>query len=141
MAKSVYDKTVWTAEDIVELRKLISMLDVRSLDKPLGVKTDGEEMASLGELTVDPRPSPEEIVEENETRRILLQFIEKLPPRELVVIKMRFGFDDGRPKTLEEIGKYFSVTRERVRQIEAKALRKLKWNITVKGKYRSIDDF
>ena len=49
-----------------------------------------------------------------------------LSPREEMVIKLRFGFDDGRPRTLEEVGSEFNITRERIRQIEAKALRKLR---------------
>ena len=51
---------------------------------------------------------------------------ETLPPRERKVLKLRFGLDDGRPRTLEEVGREFGVTRERIRQIEAKALRKLR---------------
>jgi len=52
--------------------------------------------------------------------------LETLSPREKKVLVMRFGLDDGKPKTLEEVGKEFKVTRERIRQIEAKAIRKLK---------------
>jgi RNA polymerase primary sigma factor len=50
----------------------------------------------------------------------------KLSPREERIIRMRFGFEDGNPRTLEEVGQVFAVTRERIRQIEAKALRKLR---------------
>ena len=52
--------------------------------------------------------------------------LKTLTPREEKVLKLRFGLDDGNPKTLEEVGKEFNVTRERIRQIEAKALRKLR---------------
>ena len=52
--------------------------------------------------------------------------LRKLNPREESIIRMRFGFEDGTPRTLEEVGQVFSVTRERIRQIEAKALRKLR---------------
>jgi len=52
--------------------------------------------------------------------------LETLSPREKKVLMMRFGLEDGKPKTLEEVGKEFKVTRERIRQIEAKAIRKLK---------------
>ena len=52
--------------------------------------------------------------------------LRKLSPREERIIRMRFGFEDGNPRTLEEVGQVFAVTRERIRQIEAKALRKLR---------------
>ena len=52
--------------------------------------------------------------------------LRKLSPREERIIRMRFGFEDGNPHTLEEVGRVFAVTRERIRQIEAKALRKLR---------------
>ena len=56
----------------------------------------------------------------------LLSVIETLTPREQKVIRLRYGLDDGSPKTLEQVGQEFNVTRERIRQIEAKALRKLR---------------
>ena len=59
-------------------------------------------------------------------RRELMSVLKSLTPREERVIMLRFGLDDGRPRTLEELGKEFNVTRERIRQIEAKALRKLR---------------
>ena len=59
-------------------------------------------------------------------RRELMSVLKSLTPREERVITLRFGLDDGRPRTLEELGKEFNVTRERIRQIEAKALRKLR---------------
>ena len=56
----------------------------------------------------------------------LMEVLDTLTEREQKVLKLRFGLDDGRPRTLEEVGKEFNVTRERIRQIEAKALRKLR---------------
>ena len=56
----------------------------------------------------------------------LLEVLDTLTEREQKVLKLRFGLEDGRPRTLEEVGKQFHVTRERIRQIEAKALRKLR---------------
>ena len=56
----------------------------------------------------------------------LIGVLGTLPPREEKVLRLRYGLDDGRPRTLEEVGKEFNVTRERIRQIEAKALRKLR---------------
>ena len=59
-------------------------------------------------------------------REQLMEALETLTEREQKVLRLRFGLDDGRPRTLEEVGKVFHVTRERIRQIEAKALRKLR---------------
>ena len=59
-------------------------------------------------------------------REQLLQVLNTLTPRENEVLRKRYGLDDNRPKTLEEVGREFNVTRERIRQIEAKALRKLR---------------
>jgi RNA polymerase primary sigma factor len=56
----------------------------------------------------------------------MASMLTKLNPREERIIRMRFGFEDGNPRTLEEVGQTFAVTRERIRQIEAKALRKLR---------------
>ena len=55
-----------------------------------------------------------------------IEVLDSLTPREEKVLRLRFGLEDGRPRTLEEVGKEFNVTRERIRQIEAKALRKLR---------------
>ena len=57
---------------------------------------------------------------------LLMEVLDTLTDREQKVLRLRFGLDDGRPRTLEEVGKEFNVTRERIRQIEAKALRKLR---------------
>ena len=59
-------------------------------------------------------------------KETLLNVLNSLTPREEKVLRLRYGVDDGRPRTLEEVGKEFNVTRERIRQIEAKALRKLR---------------
>ena len=59
-------------------------------------------------------------------RKDIEEQLAKLTPREAKVIRLRYGFDDGKQRTLEEVGKEFNVTRERIRQIEAKALRKLR---------------
>ena len=70
--------------------------------------------------------SPMEVTEQTLLKEQLLAVIETLTPREQKVIRLRYGLDDGHPRTLEEVGREFNVTRERIRQIEAKALRKLR---------------
>ena len=67
----------------------------------------------------------------------LLGILDTLTPREEKVLRLRYGLDDGRPRTLEEVGKEFNVTRERIRQIEAKALRKLRHP----SKKKKLEDF
>ena len=67
-----------------------------------------------------------EVTEQTLLKEQLLAVIETLTPREQKVIRLRYGLDDGHPRTLEEVGREFNVTRERIRQIEAKALRKLR---------------
>mmetsp|Transcript_44004 Transcript_44004/g.99427 ORF Transcript_44004/g.99427 Transcript_44004/m.99427 type:complete len:314 (-) Transcript_44004:147-1088(-) len=85
----------------------------------------------VGEVTIenmlaDEGPRPEEATEANMLKGDVERLVDTLSPREQDVIRMRFGLDSGKPKTLEEIGNVFSVTRERVRQIEARALHKLR---------------
>ena len=70
--------------------------------------------------------APTEAVADMMRKKQLLEVLETLTPREEKVLRLRYGLDDGRIRTLEEVGKIFNVTRERIRQIEAKALRKLK---------------
>ncbi len=70
--------------------------------------------------------SPEEAATFYMLREELTEVLSTLTPREESVLRLRFGLDDGRPRTLEEVGTVFDVTRERIRQIEAKALRKLR---------------
>ena len=77
-------------------------------------------------MVPDDGPGPEEIAIAGSRRDLILELIHTLPPREQKIILMRFGFDDGVDKTLNEVGQKFGVTRERIRQIEAKALTRLK---------------
>ena len=71
-------------------------------------------------------PALEDAVSENLLREQLWEALDGLGDRESRVLRLRYGLDDGQPQTLEEVGKVFGVTRERIRQIEAKALRKLR---------------
>ncbi|CDF35943.1 unnamed protein product [Chondrus crispus] len=96
-----------------------------SLETPIG--RDGKESnATLGSFIVWEGDTPEESTMKSLLREDLENVLNTLSPRERDVVRMRYGFDDGKMKTLEEIGCLFAVTRERIRQIEAKALRKLR---------------
>ena len=121
-----------TEEEIAEkmdmsVEKLRSVLQSAqptfSLERPL--KND-DDTSQLSDFIEADQESPEEHVEKSMLRDDLENVINSLSPRERDVVRMRYGLDDGRIKTLEEIGQIFSVTRERVRQIEAKAIRKLR---------------
>lgn len=97
--------------------------DPISLETPMGEEDDGK----MADVIVDESAkSPIDSATQSLLREQLLAVIDTLTPREQEVIRQRYGLLDGRQKTLEEVGKEFSVTRERIRQIEAKALRKLK---------------
>ena len=97
--------------------------DPISLETPMGEEDDGK-MADI--IEDDSTQSPIESASQSLLRGQLLAVIDTLTPREQEVIRQRYGLMDGKQKTLEEVGREFSVTRERIRQIEAKALRKLK---------------
>lgn len=93
-----------------------------SLETPIGKEEDSR----LGDFIESDGETPEDRVAKVLLREDLESVLETLTPRERDVLKLRYGLDDGRMKTLEEIGQIFNVTRERIRQIEAKALRKLR---------------
>ena len=81
---------------------------------------------TIGDMVKDPNQSPDGETSMQMFREDLSRLLCTLAPREQAVIRMRYGLDDGKPKTLEHIGDRFSVSRERVRQIEARALHKLR---------------
>jgi RNA polymerase primary sigma factor len=94
-----------------------------SLQTPVGE----EEESNLGDFLVDGRMiSPSDAVINLNLREQTAEVLKTLSPREEKIVKMRFGLQDGSEHTLEEVGQHFAVTRERIRQIEAKALRKLR---------------
>ena len=94
-----------------------------SLETPIGEEEDSH----LGDFIPDDEtPAPADAASANILRQVLEKQLNTLTPREEHVIKLRFGLYDGRCRTLEEVGKEFDITRERIRQIEAKALRKLR---------------
>jgi RNA polymerase primary sigma factor len=94
-----------------------------SLETPIGEEEDSH----LGDfIPDDDAPAPAEAAAFSMLKEQLIEVLDTLTPREQKVLRLRFGLDDGRARTLEEVGKKFDVTRERIRQIEAKALRKLR---------------
>ena len=108
-------------EKVREIMKIAQ--DPVSLETPIGEDEDSH----LGDfIPDDDSPAPSEAASYALLREQLSEVLHTLTPREEHVLKLRFGLDDGRTRTLEEVGKEFNITRERIRQIEAKALRKLR---------------
>ncbi len=110
--------------DIKKVRQIMRISqDILSLDAPVG----SEEDTSLGDFIEDDKTlAPDEQTNMNLLKENLNEMLDFLTPRERKIIKMRFGLEGGDVHTLEEVGKEFGVTRERIRQIEAKTLEKLK---------------
>ena len=110
-----------SVEKVMEIQKIAQ--DPVSLETPIGEEDDSH----LGDFIQDEdSPAPQDSAAYTLLREQLEDVMNTLTPREAKVLKLRFGLQDGRPRTLEEVGKEFMVTRERIRQIEAKALRKLR---------------
>ena len=111
------------------IRQAITRAIMRVAQEPVSLETPiGEEEDShLGDfIPDDDAPAPADAASHTLLRETLGDVLDSLTPREEKVLRLRFGLEDGRPRTLEEVGKEFNVTRERIRQIEAKALRKLR---------------
>ena len=108
-------------EKIEEIQKIAQ--DPISLENPVGEEDDSKIADFIEDETIR---SPVEVATQNLLKEQLMAVIDTLTPREQKVIRLRYGLDDSHPRTLEEVGKEFNVTRERIRQIEAKALRKLR---------------
>ena len=120
-ADEIGAKMGMSADKVREIMKIAQ--DPVSLETPIGEEEDSH----LGDFIPDEdTPSPAEATSINILREELERQLNTLTPREAHVIKLRFGLYDGRTRTLEEVGKEFDITRERIRQIEAKALRKLR---------------
>ena len=120
-ADEVAKQMKMSPDKVREIMKIA--LDPVSLETPIGEEEDSH----LGDFIEDcDSPAPAEAVSYTLLREQLNEVLHTLTPREEQVLKLRFGLDDGRTRTLEEVGKVFNITRERIRQIEAKALRKLR---------------
>ena len=108
-------------EKVMEIQKIAQ--DPVSLETPIGEEDDSH----LGDFIQDEdSPAPHDAASYTLLREQLEEVMNTLTPREAKVLRLRFGLEDGKARTLEEVGKEFDVTRERIRQIEAKALRKLR---------------
>jgi RNA polymerase sigma factor (sigma-70 family) len=115
------ERTGLAPERVSELARIGR--DPVSLDTPVGA--DGDTV--LGDLMVDvATPSAEETVEQRAMVSDLARVVDRLPEREAMIVRMRFGLYDGRPHTLDEIGRHLGLTRERIRQLEKLALSKLR---------------
>jgi RNA polymerase primary sigma factor len=124
-------------EKIREIQKIA--LDPVSLESPIGEEDDSH----LGDFIEDKdTQSPSEYTTKSLLKDELYAVMKDLTDREERVLKLRYGLEDGRPRTLEEVGKEFGVTRERIRQIEAKAIKKLRHPTRAKrfGDYRDTDE-
>ncbi len=110
-----------SVEKVMEIQKIAQ--DPVSLETPIGEEDDSH----LGDFIQDEdSPAPQDSAAYTLLKEQLEEVMNTLTPREAKVLKLRFGLEDGRARTLEEVGREFMVTRERIRQIEAKALRKLR---------------
>ena len=123
-----------TPEKVVEIQKIAQ--DPVSLETPIGEEEDSHLVDFIEDTKAAP---PSDVAAQAMLREQLIQALHKLTPREEKVIRLRYGLDDGKQRTLEEVGREFNVTRERIRQIEAKALRKLR-NPTKSKKLRDYLD-
>ena len=120
-AEEVAEHMGMSAEKVREIMKISQ--DPVSLEMPIGEEEDSH----LGDfIEDDSNPAPAEAAAQRLLSEQLNEVLHTLTPREEQVLKLRFGLVDGRARTLEEVGKEFNITRERIRQIEAKALRKLR---------------
>ena len=120
-AEEIAEKLEMPAERVREIMRIAQ--DPVSLETPIGEEEDSH----LGDfIPDDDAPAPADAASLMLLKEQLNEVLSTLTDREAKVLKLRFGLEDGRSRTLEEVGKEFDVTRERIRQIEAKALRKLR---------------
>ena len=118
-AEEISDELDMPVDKVREIRRVAQ--EPVSLETPIGEEEDSH----LGDfIPDDDAPAPADAASHTLLRETLGDVLDSLTPREEKVLRLRFGLEDGRSRTLEEVGKEFNVTRERIRQIEAKALRK-----------------
>ncbi|MEG1710873.1 MAG: RNA polymerase sigma factor RpoD [Clostridia bacterium] len=121
LSEEIAAKMGVSVRKVEEIKKIAQ--DTISLGTPIGEEEDSQ----LSDFIEDVNAlAPSDVAASTMLRDQLITILHKLTPREEVVLRLRFGIDDGKARTLEEVGNEFNVTRERIRQIEAKALRKLR---------------
>ena len=121
MPEEIAEKMDLPVERVREILKIAQ--EPVSLETPIGEEEDSH----LGDFLQDDNvPIPADAATYTMLKEQIVEVLTTLTERERRVLNLRFGLEDGRPRTLEEVGKEFDVTRERIRQIEAKALRKLR---------------
>jgi RNA polymerase sigma factor (sigma-70 family) len=108
------------------VRETKMKLDLRMVELDAPTTEEGDELIDFME---SPAPAPDHIFANEETKQLLGWIIDTLSPQEADIVRRRFGMQGHQPHTLEEIGQFYHVTRERIRQIEANALRKLKYKL------------
>lgn len=128
------DYIIEEMDETLEKIKNYRLVRYRFLKTPsLDIKVGEDGDTNLKEFIEDPQVNIEQEYEINNLKALINRELNKLDDREKIIIKQRFGLDGYSPMTLEEVGKEFGVTRERIRQIENKVLKKLKYNRTIKG--------
>ena len=138
--KEIAQQLGMTEQEVARLLYYKDMFwNLTSLDSPVG-EPDGD--TTLGEFVADKQASVEGEILHGDLSDQIDKLLSELPDREREVLLYRFGFHDGRTYTLEEVGKIYGVTRERIRQIEAKALRKLQRRALYNPKLKEcIEDY
>ena len=131
--KNIYDGKPWTAEDVQQLLNLVEILNVDSLDRVIDLDGEHGHARTVADTVLDTSNNPQDLIEEKEKTQVLLKYIEQLKPSMQSVLKYRYGLYDGAYHTLDETGKRYNVTRERIRQVEQKAITKLKEMLTRDG--------
>lgn len=111
----------------IEVDKVQAVLDIAQVSSSLDTPIDDEGETSIGDLIPDTKSSPiEENLELEANHQIIESVLSTLSNREADIIRMRFGIDQDKPMTLEEVGQHYGLSRERIRQVEMKAMRKLR---------------